>query len=189
MNPRDPRPLDNIPLGECPVFEGRISVRGSAVATFYAPSDYSGINGMWRERIYSVPMWRKSYARRDCVFLEQDPDMPGMRGLAVACVRFFMMIHHQKVPYPSALLEWFSCTGDSPDNDTGLWVVAPDYNEDGSRSMSIVHINTILRAAHLLPVFGEDFLPDNFHFSNTLDAFDDFFVNKFIDHHANENAF
>jgi hypothetical protein len=50
----------DIPLSECPHFYSRISVFPFASATFYAPSDLSGINGMRHERIYSCPSWRRA---------------------------------------------------------------------------------------------------------------------------------
>lgn len=84
LSPDDPRTPDEVPLAECPRFSSRISVRGSAVAVFYAPSDRSGINSMRRERIYAVPSWRNTHPRCDCIFVEHDTDMPGMQGLHVA---------------------------------------------------------------------------------------------------------
>lgn len=100
-----------------------------------------------------------------------------------------MSLTHLGVEYPCALIDWFSLYGDEPDADTGLWVVTPDFTQDRTPVSSIIHLDCILRAAHLLPVFGDQFLPENFHFSHSLDAFDHFFVNKYIDHHAHENAF
>ncbi|KAJ6451547.1 hypothetical protein C8R45DRAFT_766751, partial [Mycena sanguinolenta] len=41
------------------ISEYTLSVYHSAVATFYAPSDPSGICGMQREHIRSTPAWRK----------------------------------------------------------------------------------------------------------------------------------
>lgn len=49
--------------------------------------------------------------------------------------------------------------------------------------MSVVHLETIVRSAHLLPIFDKP-LPDDLHFSNTLDLFNAFYVNKYADHHA-----
>ncbi|KAJ7918853.1 hypothetical protein B0H13DRAFT_2433842 [Mycena leptocephala] len=48
-------PTENIPIGDCPLCPKKIKVFSSAVATFYAPSDQSGIGGMYRERIRA---WR-----------------------------------------------------------------------------------------------------------------------------------
>ncbi|KAG2031509.1 hypothetical protein BDR03DRAFT_875804, partial [Suillus americanus] len=54
---------------------------------------------------------------------------------------------------------------------------------------SIEHIDTIYRAAHLLPVFSDGPLPLDFHFSYSLDAFNYYYVNKYADHHTNEIVF
>jgi len=65
----------------------------------------------------------------------------------------------------------------------------PDISAGGRRMTSIIHIDTILRAAHLIGVAGTHFLPCTFSFSDTLDAFHLFYVNKYADHHAHEIAF
>jgi len=38
-------------INECPHFEGELKVYHSAVATFYMPSDLSGVGGMCCEQI------------------------------------------------------------------------------------------------------------------------------------------
>jgi len=55
-------------------------------------------------------------------------------------------------------MDWFSCVDDGPDENTSMWVVEPDIHEDGTKFTSIIHLNTIVRAAHLLPVFGQDLI-------------------------------
>ncbi len=55
--------------------------------------------------------------------------------------------------------------------------------------MSVIHVDTILRAAHLIPVYGNSIIGKNHQFETTLDSFKRFFVNKYADHHANEIAF
>ena len=42
---------------QLPIISSKVSVFRSAVATFYAPSDDSGIRGMQREHIRSTPSW------------------------------------------------------------------------------------------------------------------------------------
>ncbi|KAH7918241.1 hypothetical protein BV22DRAFT_968668, partial [Leucogyrophana mollusca] len=39
LSPNDPRPSWDVPLAECPQYEGRISVFHSAAAPFYGPID------------------------------------------------------------------------------------------------------------------------------------------------------
>ena len=172
-----------------PTFYGKITVFPSAVATFHAPSDISGIGGMRRERIRAVKVWRKGPARYDTIFVNTDPSKEGMRGLEIARVRLFFSFSHDGVDYPSALVHWFSRVGDLPDEHTGMWVVEPDVLDNGGPFMSIIHLDTILRASHLLPVFGQGRVSKTLQFTDTLDTFTRFYVNKYIDHHAFEIAF
>ena len=77
-----------------------------------------------------------------------------------------------------------------PDPDNGMWVVEPTFNTDGSRSMSVVHVDSIVRAAHLLPIFqASSTLPPQLTFCQTLDSFRAFYINKYIDYHAFETVF
>ena len=179
----------DVSLDELPRFHEKVSLYSSAVATFYAPSDISGIGGMRRERIRAVPTWRKGGSRYDCVFINTDSSSQGMRGLDVARVRQFFSFNSGGVHYPCALVQWFSRVADEPDEDTGMWIVEPDFKLDGSQSMDIIHLDSVVRAAHLLGVCGEDFVPKDLSYDNSLDAFHSFYVNKFADHHAFEIAF
>ncbi len=194
MYPDVPLPEDDIfpPLPE----PTRVKVYHSAIATFYAPSDPSGIRGMHREYIRATPSWRKGSPRYDCVFVGKDASLDGFRGLHAARVRAFFSV---LVPcldgsegdewVPCALVEWFSAIGDAPDEVTGLWKVEPDYFEDGERMRDVVHVESLLRSAHLVPCFGKDPVPLRLKQHESLDYFDVFFVNKYADHHAFEIAF
>ena len=84
-----------------------------------------------------------------------------------------------------ALVEWF-IPGDEPDEDTGMWVVRPEFYGNGRWTLAVVHLDCIARAAHLLPVFGSSFVPDELHFSDSLDVYRAYFVNNNIDHHCHE---
>ena len=168
---------------------GRISVFHSAVAMYYAPSDPSGIGGMHRERIHATPSWRKGPSRLDTIFLEHDSSAPGMKGLLVARALLFFSFQFNGTTFPCALVHWFSVLGSECDEDTGMWIVEPDFYGSGQRVLAVVHMDTILRAAHLVPVYGEKKIPMPLHFSETLDVFRAYYVNKFADHHANEIAF
>ncbi|KAG6825616.1 hypothetical protein H0H92_003051 [Tricholoma furcatifolium] len=125
---------NTVSLEACPWFAGNVYVYHSAIATFYAPSDDSGIRGMRRERIRSTPDWRGRGSRRDCAFVVQDDKQPGMKGLAVVRVRLFFSLEHDNTRYPCALVEWFKTVGRSPDLDTGMWKVRPDM-VDGQREI------------------------------------------------------
>ncbi|KAI0245058.1 hypothetical protein BJV78DRAFT_1277562 [Lactifluus subvellereus] len=87
--------------------------------------------------------------------------------------------------YPCALVMWF-IPGDEPDEDTGMWVVRPEFHGNGRRTLTIIHLGCIARAAHLLPVFGTSFVPDELHFSDSLDVYRAYFVNNNVDHHCHE---
>ena len=104
-------------------------------------------------------------------------------------MRLFFTFSHDGVEYPCVLVCWFSCVGDSPDDDTGMWVVEPDTLDDGEPFMSIIHLDAIVQASHLLPVFGRGRVSRTLQFTDTLDTFTRFYVNKYIDHHAFEIAF
>jgi hypothetical protein len=82
-----------------------------------------------------------------------------------------------------------SCIADEADENTGMWIVQPDFNPDGSRCMAVIHLDSIVRAAHLLGLCGNKYVPKELTCENSLDAFPSFFVNKFVDHHAFEIAF
>ncbi|KAH9032130.1 hypothetical protein EDB85DRAFT_2073967 [Lactarius pseudohatsudake] len=179
------RSPDNVPLDECPRFGGHINIYHSAVARFYAPSDLCGTGGMYRERIRSTPNWRGEYPRHDTVFVERGAGLPGMHGMLVARVLLFFSFSFRDQHYPCALVHWFIPVGDEPDDETGMWVVRPEF-KGNRRSLSIIHLDCIVRGAHLLPVFGSSFLPEEFHFSDSLHAFQAYFVSRYADHHMYE---
>jgi len=137
-------------------------------------------------------MWRKGEVaapRHDMVFLEKDLSQAGMRGLHAARVLLLFSFTSADATYPCALVHWFVPVADEPDNVTGMWVVKPEYTPRGERVVSIVHVDSILRAAHLIPVFLNLFIPASFSYTDSLDAFNAYYVNKFTDHHAHEIAF
>lgn len=161
----------------------KISVFNSAVATFFAPSDPSGSHGMRRERIRSTPSWRGHEPRHDCAFIVEDDSKEGVSGMAIVRVMLFFSMDYNNVYYPCALVEWFKKVAHDP--VTGMWVVRPDTVR-GRRYKSVVHLDSFLWGAHLIPVYGKKTLPLDFHYSYSLDVFQTYYVNKYIDHHANE---
>jgi hypothetical protein len=179
------------PLDRCPDVHGSLQMKvfHSAVSTHFAPSDLSGLGGMRRERIRATPSWKRGPGRYDCIFVDKDPSLDGFQGLHVARVVLFLSFRFQGIIYSCAQVQWFSSYGDSPCEDTGMWRVLPDYDAGGRRMTSIINIDSILRAAHLIGVAGSDFLPRGFTFSDSLSSFRLFYVNKYADHHAHEIAF
>lgn len=185
LHPDGP-PANELDVEQCPDIHTKISVFGSATATFYAPSDESGIRGMRRERIRSTHSWRNQGSRRDCALVVEDDTKPGIKGLTPVRVLLFFSFSHQGITYPCAFVEWFKKYGSLPDKQTGMWRVRP-HMQGRLRLRTVVHLDSFLRGAHLLPVFdGATRLPIEFHFSYTLDAFDAYFINKYIDNQMYE---
>ncbi|KAF7983491.1 hypothetical protein HWV62_21806 [Athelia sp. TMB] len=110
-----------------PQIHSPISVFRSAIATFYAPSDPSGLRGLKRERIRSTPSWRNQGPRKDCAFVVENQDKPGMRGMRIVRIKLFFSFIHESITYPCALVEWFKTVGRSPDPETGMWTVRPEF--------------------------------------------------------------
>jgi len=52
--------------------------------------------------------------------------------------------------FPCALIHWFSVVGDTPDEDTGMWVVKPDYLPGQKPFLEVIHVDSILRGAHFI---------------------------------------
>ena len=67
-----------------PMIDGKIEVFNSAITTFRAPSDISGITGMRRKHIRAMPSWRNGPARYDTVLINSNPDVEGIYGFEVA---------------------------------------------------------------------------------------------------------
>jgi hypothetical protein len=165
-----------------------ISIFYSAMATYYAPSDPSGVGSMRSEHIRSTSSWRRGRARYDCAFVNSRPDVEGMRGLdVVQILQFFSFTFRDKM-YPCALVRWFSPLDEERDEDTGMWMVQPEVTPDGAPVISVIHLDCILRAAHLLPIYGNTPVPVTMTFHDSLDAFPAYYVNKYADHHAFEIA-
>ena len=110
-----------------------------------------------------------------------------MRGLDVARVHLFFSFTLEEEEFECALVHEYCKSFADPDPDNNLWIFKPDYDNDGYRIMSVVHIDSIVRAAHLLPVFKDvTRIPREISFTHTLDAFKAFYLNKYIDYHSFE---
>ncbi|KAJ7091823.1 hypothetical protein C8R44DRAFT_891380 [Mycena epipterygia] len=161
-----------IPIEACPIFSGRITVHHPAIARFYAPSDLGGAGGMYQEHIRSNPNWH-SYARRDTVLV--DVGTPMMRGIVIGRVQLFSFTFVDKL-FECALVNWLVPVGNAPDPDTAMWVVELEC-ERGVLTLAIINADAIARVSHLIGVYGSGALPEDFHFSDLLDAFNTYFVN------------
>lgn len=116
-----------------------MTVYPSAVATFYAPGDPSGNDGMRQEWIQATPSWRRRPPRYDCAYVTRDLDAAGFRSLHAVCVRLLFSFTFMDMFYPCALVEWFTPVGDEPDDVTGMWVVEPEIDADGQWPYEIIH--------------------------------------------------
>ena len=124
------------------------------------------------------------------MFVENGGDEgEGLRGLLVARVCLLFTFYYDQKRFWCALVEWFLQVTDEPDDVTGMWIVAPEEDQQGRRVRNVVALDTILRPAHLIALYGENMVPVNFHFADTLDAFHAYYVNKYIDHHAHTLGF
>ncbi|KAH7922067.1 hypothetical protein BV22DRAFT_1018031 [Leucogyrophana mollusca] len=139
------------------------------------------------EHIRAAPSWRNGPGRYDCVFVNTN-NAEGINGMDIVRVQCFFSFSFRGIYYTCALAHWFIPISNEPDRDTGMWMVRPLFHDDGSRDISIIHTDSIFRAAHLLPLFGQDFIPSDINHHNSLDAYRGFYVNKYADHHAFEIA-
>ena len=70
-----------------------------------------------------------------------------------------------------------------------MWRVCRDHNADRSPSAAVLHLDSVVRAAHLVGVYGKHFIPKGLVPEQSLDLFRSYYVNKYIDHHSFEIAF
>jgi len=171
-------------IEECPAFEGTIKVHHSAVATYYSPSDLSGSGGLRREQIRSTPNFH-GHPCRDTVFVVVDDSEPGMEGMEVGRVLLLFSFEYRRKTFSCALINWF-VHADERDLDTGMWVVKPELDRRGEPTLEVIHLDSIARAAHLVPIYGQSRVPEDFNYHDALDTFNSFFVNHYVDHHAHE---
>ncbi|KAN0128104.1 hypothetical protein V8E53_014085 [Lactarius tabidus] len=171
-------------IEECPVFDGVIKVHHSALATFYAPSDLSGSGGLRCERIRSTPNFF-GHPRRDTVFVVVDDSQPGMEGMEIGRILLFFSFEYRRKNFSCALINWF-VHSDRRDPDTGMWTVRQEVDRRGEPTLEVIYLDSIAWAAHLLPVYGQSRIPEDFDHHTALDSFNSFFVNHYVDHHAHE---
>ncbi|KIM51404.1 hypothetical protein SCLCIDRAFT_33472 [Scleroderma citrinum Foug A] len=168
---------------------GCIKVFHSATVTFVSPSDPSGIGSMQREQIRAIPSWHRGPPQYDCAFVSTDNTCDGMLSMEIACVLcFFSFVYTNGMTYTCAVVCWFDCIADHPDELTGMWMVSPSVLDNGSQNLTVIPLDSIVRGAHLLPIFGDECVPEYINFHNSLDMYHGFYVNHFADHHTFELA-
>lgn len=175
---------DDVDISDCPNFNEPIAVFPSAYAHYYAPSDVCGAQGMVRQVIHSTRGWKNVAARYDCVLVDtDDPTVPGLAGMYVGQVLLFFSFKFRGCDYyPCALVKWFKIIGEKPCHITGMWMVEPEFDDD-QRVMSIIHVGSIIRSAHLIPIYGKHDVDSELHYSYSLDAFRAFYVSPYSDYH------
>lgn len=144
---------------------------------------------MHREHIQATPSWRDGPPRYDCCLVNTG-EGDGIEGLEAGRIQLFFSFVHRGVVYPCALVHWYSRAGNQPHEVTGMWVVKPDFLEDGHTPFtSVVHLSTIYRAAHLIAVHSDEWVPHGLTFNQSLDFFETFFISHFADIHMFESLY
>jgi hypothetical protein len=180
---RDPATL---PVALWPHFAGWIRIYASATATFYAPSDLSGRNGMHREIVRSTDLWYGKYTRRDTILARTGQPGDIMGGLRIGRVKRFIAFDWIGNTHSAALVEWFDPVGDALDPLTGMWKVRPAITLCGDRSVELIPLDIIARSCHLIPAYGDQWIPKDFHRSRSHTSFGVFYLNHYSDYHAFE---
>ncbi|KAJ3564082.1 hypothetical protein NP233_g8526 [Leucocoprinus birnbaumii] len=169
-------------LDLCPMidpFDTRVSVYHSAACLIQAPSNPSGPNGMCREYIRASPNWRNTGPRHDCVLIDGDPENSGFLGFNVGQVHFFFRFQWNDKMYDCAFLQWFEKAQTTACPNMGLWMVQPQVNLRKERVCSVVHIDTIYSAVHLIGSTGAGPTPSQLRGDITLRAYRTYYVNKY----------
>lgn len=190
VHPESEHPDGDIDLQDCPYFSGRFTVFDSAVATYYLPSDTLGQTGFYRECIRATPMRKgnTTVPRRDCILIAMDATKSGFSSMQVARTCLLLSINYLNKPIPCALVDWFVTEGNHPDPVMGMWVVKSQYTANNWSFSSIIHLDSVLRGIHLLPVYKKCTVAQGQSYSHSLDSYRRFYVNKYIDYHAFETV-
>ncbi|KAI5995418.1 hypothetical protein EDD15DRAFT_2195444 [Pisolithus albus] len=134
-------------------------------------------------------VWHQGPAQYDTIFVSTDDTFNGMLSMEIArMLCFFSFIYTNGRTYSCALIHWFDRIADEPDKLTGMWMVRPSFMGNGSKNLSVIHLDSIVRSTHLLPIFGCEQVPRAVNFHNSLDIYRGFYVNRFADYHAFELA-
>jgi hypothetical protein len=174
-----------------PLFDQKLYLHSSAACTFFAPSDYCGMHGLRREHIRATGSWRGEHARQDVVLVDTgdggNKSLP-MSGYALARVLYLFSFQYAREHFPVALVWWYTLSDDAGcrDEATGMWLVEREYRDDGEPHFAVVPVASFLRAAHLMPFFGQEAVSRDLSHRETLDVYARFYVNRYADHHAFE---
>lgn len=191
-NPSSTIPPHQLSLDECPTALNQVSfirTYNSATSLFYAPSNQCGPGGMFREVVRAVRHWGMGEIpgpRYDCVYVaRRETTGIHMHNLQVARVHCFFSFQRGSENHSCALVHWYKLWRSEPDRDNGMYIVQPDF-VNGCRNMAVISVDSIVRAAHLLPIFDDTRLDHSWNYTHSLNLFKAFYLNHFIDPHAYE---
>ena len=98
----------------------------------------------------------------------------------------FFSFPYRGAHYPCVVICWFNKIGDEPDEDMGMWKVRLSILPNHWLHFAVIHIDTIYRAAHLIPIYGNRTISRDVRPHHSYDVFCACYVNKYADHHAFE---
>ena len=144
---------------------------------------------MYIEYICSTPNWRNEGPCHDCVFIdtkEHEINLREIDAYEVACVLAFFSFHHAQDYYACAIVRWFDKVRNGPDENTSMWKVCPAALANCSLHITIIHVEKIYHAAHLIPIYGNWPIPQDITPLTSYNTFHLFYINKYVNHHAFE---
>ena len=112
----------------------------------------SGVEGMKHKCIHTVSCLRKGPGCYDTLFVSaasgnaEDSPTYGTLNFEVAHGHLFFSYTLDKVKCPCTLVHWFSCATDRPNDITSTY-------PNGQPATTFVHLDTIFKEVHLIPVF------------------------------------
>ena len=178
----------HVAVSACPQYEGNITTKASASISFFTPSDSTGISGHRKEQIRATVSFQ-GFPRYDTVLVRtavRANVQPGLHGLLVAHLVLLFNFPFESKDCPTAVVRWFTFDGESLDEDSGMCIIKPQNHPDGKPSFGLIPVEAIVRACHLIPVYGKVAVPPRVKFHNSLHLFKSYYLNKFIDHHSFE---
>jgi hypothetical protein len=95
------------------------------------------------EWLWCTKFWCKCGLCQDCVLVEVDHD-EALKGLHVAQLCLLLNLQFDKQVFSCALIHWFPDLQSNVDPVTGVRLVVPAVNTDGSPKLALVHIDSIV---------------------------------------------
>ncbi|KAI6141188.1 hypothetical protein BKA82DRAFT_3986324, partial [Pisolithus tinctorius] len=120
----------------------------------------------------------------DCTFVNTNPGLKGMHGLDIMHILGFFSFISQSKRYPCTVVQWFDHVRDDPDLDTGMWIIHLALTANCHLAITVIHVDTIYRVAHLVPLYSTHPIPRTIKLHHSYDVFTTFYMNRFINHHA-----